>query len=205
MHNRSEPQSSRSLPSWTASALQQPASSTVAARAAIMDRVHREPLPKRLSAPMHASRWSRRGLLTPVGALALFMTALATLSLHRADQRESGVFANAAHVIGDTVVALRNRAAFSHGVADAWLDTMHVVEFVLHAPSVQTAVVVGDFNAWRRGASPLHLDTDGAWRTRALVSRDALRFLYVVNNARVVVPAPLPVVRNISRLSPDSI
>lgn len=205
MHDHSEPRTASALPPWAVLEMRRPVSSTTAARAAIMDCVRREPLPKQLSAPMRASRWSRRGLLTPVGVVALLVTAFATLSIRRADLRESGVFANAAYVIGDTVLALHHRATSVHRVADALLDTMRIVEFVLHAPSVRSVVVVGDFNAWRRGASPMHRDADGAWRTRALVPRDALRFAYVVNNARVVAPAPMPVVRTMPRSSPDSI
>ena len=205
MHDPSDPRTAVALPPWAVTAMRRPVASTVAARAAIMDRVRRESLPKYLSVPMRASRWSRRGVLSPVGVVALLVTVCASLSLRRVDQRESGVFANAAYVIGDTVLALDNRATSAHRVADALLDTMHIVEFVLHAPLVRSVVVVGDFNAWQRGASPMHHDADGAWRIRALVPRDALRFAYVVNSARVVAPAPIPVVRNTPRSSADSI
>ncbi len=205
MHEQSEPRTASALPPWAVLAMRRPVSSTAAARAAIMDCVRREPVPKQLSVPMRASRWSRRGLLTPVGVLALVVTAFASLSLRRANLRESDVFTNAAYVIGDTVLALHHRNASVNRVAGALLDTMRIVEFVLRAPSVRSVVVVGDFNAWRRGASPMHCDVDGAWRTRALLPRDALRFAYVVNNAQVVAPAPLPVVRTTPRSSPDSI
>ena len=83
--------------------------------------------------------------------------------------------------------------------------TLHIVEFVLRGGAVRSADVVGDFNEWRRGATPLHRDANGTWRTRALVPRDALRYAYVIDDARIISPPPLTVVRDATRMRHDSI
>ena len=69
----------------------------------------------------------------------------------------------------------------------------------------RSAVVVGDFNGWQRGVTPLHPNANGEWRTRALVPRDALRYAYVVDEKRIVSAPPLTGVRHATRWRPDSI
>ena len=220
MHEMNEPSgdgshdlSTDELPGWARAAFTLPASSDLeygparhaAARAAIMDRVRREPRPlrsdfaapdasratpriavhvaSRLSAPMRASRWTRRGLLTPFGAAA-FAGVLGLLLSVRAVGMYGGLRDVGAHgatmsavVIGDTVMpSLR--------------DTLRIVEFVLRGPTVRSAAVVGDFNAWRRGATRLERRADGAWHARVIVPRDVVRFAYSVNDEPVDIPTP---------------
>ena len=127
---------------------------------------------------MRASRWTRRGLLTPFGAAA-FAGMLGLLLSVRAVGMYGGLRGGVAHgttmsavVIGDTVMpSLR--------------DTLRIVEFVLRGPAVRSAAVVGDFNAWRRGATRLERGADGAWHARVLVPRDVVRFAYAVNDESV--------------------
>ena len=191
------------LPYWMAAALRHDVVSTTSARRAIMDRVRCE-RPRTLSTPPRPSRWPRRGALTPLALLGMFGVLFVATSLRDVNRRMDLTILNAAQLIGDSVVPSRDHAA-APGAHDAFLDTLHIVEFVLRGGAVRSAVVVGDFNEWQRGTTPLHRDADGNWRTRALVPRDALRYAYVIDDARIIAPPPLTIVRDATRMRHDSI
>ncbi len=206
-----------SISSWVVSALRTPTNGTTAQRVAIMERVRREPAPRRLSAPMRASRWSRRGLLTPFGGMSVFAMLVAVVSLRALEQRDVrgvGALQSSIFIRGDTVVPAndaghagvgRRDGTHADSIAERVMDTLRIVEFVLRGPAVRSVAVIGDFNAWRRGATTLALGDDGAWRARVLVPRDALRFAYVVNGAQVVSPPPPRRAPSAHRMTPDSI
>jgi len=130
---------------------------------------------------MRASHWTRRGLLTPFGAAALAGVLGLMLSLRAAttlrDPRGAAGMTFSATVIGDTVMP---------SLGDTVRDTLRIVEFVLRGPSdrapVRSADVIGDFNAWRRGATAMAQRDDGSWYARAVVPRDAVRFAYAVDD-----------------------
>lgn len=203
-----------SLSPWVIDALRNPApgsttrsaSRLAAQRSAIMDRVRREPAPHVLTAPMRASRWTRRGLLTPFGGMTLVALFAAAISLRGLDARQGGnALETTALILGDSVVPVHEGAGRADTVGERFLDTLRIVEFVLRGPSVRSATVVGDFNAWQRGGTALTRDSKDSWRARVLVPRDALRFAYVVNDTRVVNVAPLRPASSSSRSTPDSI
>jgi hypothetical protein len=176
---------------WVRDALRHPASSSASQRSAIMDRVRREPAPRLMEAPMRASRWMRRGLLTPMGGMAMVAAMVAMITLRGIEQqRVVGGLVGSALILGDSVVPHEHGPVAGSARADSLgerlLDTLRIVEFVLRGPEVRTASVVGEFNAWQRGATTLTHGDDGSWRARVLVPRDALRFAYVVNDAQVV-------------------
>lgn len=167
------------------------AGATAVATAAIMERVRREPRPHRsavgMSPPMRASRWTRRGLLTPFGAAALAGMLGLLLSVRAVTTIGGGRGASAmtlsAAVIGDTVMP---------SLGDTVRDTLRIVEFVLRGPAARGAVradVIGDFNAWRRGATAMAQRADGTWYARVVVPRDAVRFAYAVNDEATDTPA----------------
>ena len=204
----------QSLSPWVVDALRNPApgsatrsaSRLAAQRTAIMDRVRREPAPHLLSAPMRASRWTRRGLLTPFGGMTLVALFFAAISLRGLDERHGGgALETTALILGDSVVPVHDGAVRADTVGERFLDTLRIVEFVLRGPAVHSATVIGDFNAWQRGVTALTRDSHDSWRARVLVPRDALRFAYVVNDARVVHAAPLHPAASSSRSIPDSI
>ena len=90
-------------------------------------------------------------------------------------------------ILGDSVVPTRIESASS----TRWLDTLRIVEFVLRGPAIQHAMVLGDFNQWRRGATPMVESIVGhEWRARVLVPRDALatagKAAVLVNEASLV-------------------
>ncbi len=203
------------LSPWVLDTLRAPVVSAASSRSAIMDRVRCESAPRRLRAPMRASRWSRRGLLSPFGGMAVLAMLVVLVSVRRLDQRHVGsLIETSAIILGDSVVPLQDvdfgglrsgnaRTADVSGEAAArrdsvvarlggrLLDTLRVVEFVLRGPAVRSASVVGDFNAWRRGVTMLAHDSGDTWRARVLVPRDALRFAYVVNDAQWISAAGL--------------
>lgn len=155
---------------------------------------------------MRASRWTRRGLLTPFGGMTLVALFFAAISLRGLDERHGSVaLETASLILGDSVVPVHEGSVRADTLGERLLDTLRVVEFVLRGPSVRSATVVGDFNAWERGATALTRDSDDTWRARVLVPRDALHFAYVVNDARIVNAAPLHPAPSASRSIPDSI
>ncbi len=190
------------LPYWMADALRREVTSTANTRAQVMDRVRREP-PRVLSAPIRASRWARRGALTPMALLGTLGALFITLSLRDVGRRADVTMMTSALIIGDSVVPSRDTVGGA--LRDSFLDTLHIVEFVLRGGVSRSAVVVGDFNGWQRGVTPLQPNANGEWRTRALVPRDALRYAYVVDEKRIVSAPPLTVVRHATRWRPDSI
>jgi hypothetical protein len=146
-----------------------------------MDRIRQLPNPRRHAAPMRPSRWLRRGWLSPVGGF-LTTTMLALVVLLRTGSGNAVAdLVTVTRVLGDTVVPTRAVA-----VADHWLDTMRIVEFVIRGSSVHAAAVLGDFNNWQRGATPLAETSPHEWRARVLVPRDVLSVAYLVNGARVI-------------------
>ena len=185
-----------SLPDWVTDTLREPVSSTPAARARIMDTVRTVARPRRLSAPITPSRWLRRGLLSPVGGM--MVTAMLTLALllrigpmDGLLHRSVGDIQTAAFVLGDSVVPVVALALpDSSHTASRLLDTLRIVEFVIRGSSVHAASVLGEFNAWKRGATPLAAVGDHEWRARVLVPRDALatslNVAYLVNHARLI-------------------
>ncbi len=207
------------LSSWVVHVLRNSASGaaprSAAQRAAIMNRVRHEPAPRVLSAPMRASRWTRRGLLSPVGGAGLAAVLMAMIWMRGLQPPHAG-FEASALVRGDSVVPVRDARGAWNGRGDTTgdtlgarlLDTLSIVEFILRGPTVHAATAVGDFNAWRGGATTLTYATDGTWRARVLVPRDALRFAIVVNGTQLVA-APLvaaPLLRQSAvRIIPDSI
>lgn len=204
--NRPDSNSS-SLPNWIGDALREPVESRASARANIMDQVFGTPAPRRFSAPMRPSRWVRRGLLAPVGGLmsTLVLTSVLMFRLSLG----TGDFSNielATRVLGDSVVpaqtvssispylSLMSGRPTSHADTSGdtslkeahWLDTLRIVEFVIRGSSVHAASVLGEFNRWRRGATPLMATGDDEWRATVLVPRDVLRVAYLVNNAQLL-------------------
>ena len=199
--------SDATLPGWARSALQEPAVSRPGARLAIMDLVRQEPAPRRALVrfarrlpSLQVPRWPRRGVLSPFGATAIAALFAGMLSLQSlratADGRISGADSTAllvqasAHTLRDTVVpagtgpfGLDARGVAAPSLADTlFRDTLRIVEFVLRGAGVQSAGVVGDFNAWRPGVTPMTRVADGRWLARVLVPRDMVRFAYVVQD-----------------------
>jgi hypothetical protein len=204
-----------SLPNWVRETLRAPVTSTAVARSSIMEQVLHAPKPRRVSAPMRPSRWVRRGLLAPVRGLmtTVVMTTVLMFRVGLGSGNLSGVEL-AARVLGDSVVpvaatanmlahgafssvaqhagaagnAESGRAVGAHDSAGGvrFMDTLRIVELVIRGSSVHAASVIGEFNRWRRGVTPLVAAGDNEWKATVLVPRDVLSVTYLVNNAQLV-------------------
>ena len=174
------------LPDWVVDALREPMDSRSGSRARIMMAVRTLPAPRRHAAPMRPSRWLRRGLLSPVGGV-MTITVLALVSLLRMSTGGTALadIVTVTRILGDSVVP-RHVTASVIGGDNHWLDTLRIVEFVIRGSSVRAAAVLGDFNQWRRGVTPLLASGRHEWRARALVPRDALNVAYLVNGSQVI-------------------
>lgn len=178
------------LPDWVGDALREPVDSHPDARARIMDAVRTLPNVRARAVPMRPSRWLRRGVLSPLGgAMTTVVMVLAVMLRIGAGAADLSDIVTVTRILGDSVVPTRHAGADARdGSAPVarWLDTMRVVEFVLRGSSVQGAAVLGDFNRWQRGATPLVAVGHHEWRARVLVPRDALTMAYLVNDAQLI-------------------
>lgn len=77
-------------------------------------------------------------------------------------------------IIGDTVVATLR-------------DTLRLVRLMFDDPAARTVVVVGDFNGWRAGVTPLARDrTTRRWSATLAMRDGAQRYAFVVDGTRWV-------------------
>jgi len=64
-------------------------------------------------------------------------------------------------------------------------DTRHPVQFVLLAPAARTVAIVGDFNDWQVGSTPLRATAaGGAWTVEVPLAPGRHRYAFVVDGAR---------------------
>jgi hypothetical protein len=73
------------------------------------------------------------------------------------------------------------------GATVASTDTVHVVRFVLDAPTAQSVALVGDFNGWSRTATPLDAgDAPGRWTISLTLPSGRHEYAFVVDGERWV-------------------
>lgn len=64
-------------------------------------------------------------------------------------------------------------------------DTVHIVRFVLLAPSASSVSIVGDFNDWQRGATPLRpAGAAGVWAVSLPLPRGLHQYAFIVDGTR---------------------
>lgn len=154
--------------------LRAPVPSPPDARDAIMVRVRRAAREeqRRRMIPPSFGRTARHSFIG--AALAAGVGSITTLSsrLPHAAVRPDSVATSV--VIGDSVV-------------DRVRDTLRLVRLMFVDTAAQHVAVVGDFNAWRIGATPMHRDPrSGHWETRLALRDGAHRYAIVVDNTRWV-------------------
>jgi hypothetical protein len=153
-----------------AAALQADVPVDAAAKVRVMERVRaaaRELPRSHGGLPFRGARHSVVGLALAAGIGSI--TTLSTL-LPRSDDlsREH------TRVFGDSVVATLR-------------DTLRLVRLIFDDPGARQVAVVGDFNAWRLGATPLVRDADTHRWSATLALRDgAHRYAFVVDGTRWV-------------------
>ncbi|MBX9856718.1 MAG: hypothetical protein K2Y26_14425 [Gemmatimonadaceae bacterium] len=176
------------LPGWMIEALRAPATSRADSRARIMQQVGALPVPRRVALPLSAagrSRWRRRGALSGIGSVLL--TAMLTLMVSVRSGSEAALAARvqpSAIVLGDSTVPVRGPDSLALVLRGKFLDTLYVVEYVVHGRGVQSVSVRREAARPRDLAAPARLARVSAteWRTRALVPREAREVAFVVND-----------------------
>lgn len=204
------------LPAELQDALRQPLRVDAARRTrsvdAIMASVRVLPAPRRWSLPPTITRWRRRGVLAPAGALAfgLLLTLwTGVTSLTDVFNRSSSAVLAKAEIIGDTVIprlvpsTSEGRLASAGGVRqalhDTLYDTMRIVRFALRAPEATRVMLVESASAALPDVQGLQLAVardvaSGLWEMRTVLPRDAVAgaFAFVVDDAqRIPVRPPM--------------
>lgn len=128
-----------------------------------------------------ARSWWRRSRtlqlsISPMGALAaaaLAAVALLGVQLTRGTtpvSNRAGVIASATPALGATV---------------AHSDTVHLVRFVLLAPRASSVVMVGDFNNWNRGVTPLRrAGHGGTWSVSVVLPAGLHQYAFIVDGTK---------------------
>lgn len=132
--------------------------------------------------------WTRPRILTlsPLVGLAMAasigaVVALGTLAVARLTD------ANGAKVAANTTVSLP--APISRAV-----DTVHIVRFVLMVPGAKNVSLVGDFNAWEKGATALEqTGREGVWAASVVVPPGRHEYAFIVDGNRWVADPAAPV------------
>ena len=84
-------------------------------------------------------------------------------------------------------------AAVPAPVAPAAHDTVRVVQFVLVAPTARQVAVVGDFNDWQRGATPLRrVSTGNLWSVEVPLAPGRHQYAFIVDGSRWVLDPTAP-------------
>lgn len=92
----------------------------------------------------------------------------------------------------DARVAERRGAAAAPSAATT--DTVHVVRFVLIAPSATRVALVGDFNDWDRSATPLApTGAGGAWSAAVVLPPGRHEYAFIVNGVTWMADPSTPV------------
>ncbi|MGH7720772.1 MAG: isoamylase early set domain-containing protein [Gemmatimonadaceae bacterium] len=131
-----------------------------------------------------AWRWLRRPralMVSPLTGLALAagIAAIAVLSARGRD-RGGGL----------------NEGAVAAAVAPGRTDTVRLVQFVLVRPTASTVELVGDFNDWDVGTTPMHrVSPGGVWSVDVRLAAGRYTYTFVVDGTEWVAdPAAPPAV-----------
>ena len=131
-------------------------------------------------APRDVPWWRKRATITmslsPLGGLALAAGLGAVIVLGALASRSAG------HDGAGLLASGR-----SARTAAIRTDTVHVVRFVFIAPRAASVALVGDFNNWRREATPLRpTGSDGIWSVSVPMSRGSHQYAFVIDGTEWV-------------------
>ena len=70
------------------------------------------------------------------------------------------------------------------------------VNFYCLAPEARKVCIVGDFNKWKPGASPMNRQVDGSWTTQMLLPHGHHRYHFLVDGSEALDPRANGVVRD---------
>ncbi|GJG87150.1 hypothetical protein tb265_23310 [Gemmatimonadetes bacterium T265] len=158
-----------------------------------------------LGAPLpRAWRWFTRPRavrVTPLGALAAAGIAVAaTFGLRREASRRAGeldaTLSERSSATGE-FAAVRADGATPAPVAARTRDTVVVTRFLFAAPGAKQVTVVGDFNDWDHGATPLvpvasHGSGNGLWTVTVPLTAGRHTYVFLVDGQRWVADPTQP-------------
>jgi hypothetical protein len=169
---------------WIASEARRPVVVDPSARVRLMDAIRAEPRPERQPRVLRWVLEPRSITLPPLAtaALAAGLVAfgiLGGLALNNRDGRSS-TDQRLAEVAGDPRLPASS--------------TPRVVKFVLIAPKAARVSVVGDFNDWNAGATPMtNQGTDGAWTVFVPLEPGLHTYSFVIDGTHFVPDPTAPV------------
>jgi hypothetical protein len=134
------------------------------------------------------SWWTRPRILTlsPLAGLAIAASIAAVVAL--------GTLAAASLTDGNRPAVAANTVVNSPGPNSHMVDTVHLVRFVLMAPGAKSVALVGDFNAWEKGATALEqTGQEGVWVASVVVPSGRHEYAFVVDGNRWVSDPSAPV------------
>ena len=74
--------------------------------------------------------------------------------------------------------------------------TRHHVDFFCDAPGAKSVKLVGDFNGWDAGATPMRRMPDGRWMASLELHHGHHRYVFLVDGAPLLDPEASGVARN---------
>jgi Glycogen recognition site of AMP-activated protein kinase len=134
------------------------------------------------------SWWTRPRILTlsPLAGLAMAASIAVVVAL--------GTLAAASLTDGNRPAVAANTVVNSPGPNSRMVDTVHLVRFVLMAPGAKSVSLVGDFNAWVKGATALEqTGREGVWVASVVVPSGRHEYAFVVDGNRWVSDPAAPV------------
>jgi hypothetical protein len=161
---------------WIARQARRPVSTDPTARERLLAAIRAEPVPSRGSRFPGAGWWKegRSWLMTPLATAAL-AAGLVGISIFAVHQRSES--SRADQPIGQEIPVVSSMPA--HPVSDS-ADTVRV--FTLKAPGANHVAIVGDFNQWNVGATPMvRADHSGEWTVSVPLSAGRHTYAFVVN------------------------
>lgn len=88
---------------------------------------------------------------------------------------------------GSTLTVARRAAPATRAVATVQHDTVQLVRFVFSDSSARNVSLVGDFNGWERGRTPLHATARaGVWSVSIPLTRGRHEYAFIVNGKQWV-------------------
>lgn len=172
-------------------ALREPVATDPAAKQRLIAMLRDAPPPRR-SAAQRAWRWiarPRQIMISPLAGLAAAAAAVLVIALRPEPASTSNESSEGAAVAeapaGFPVSPEAIPAALASAATDAATSGPTPVRFIFLAPAASTVSIVGDFNGWDPGATPLQAGRDpGVWVVDVPLSPGRHVYSFIVDGQR---------------------
>ena len=124
-----------------------------------------------------AARTAVRGWWTRRHTIELSFSAVGALA--------AAVMIAVAGALSVRAIVGSSRGPQTVATAPVRADTVHIVRFVLTAPSASSVSLVGDFNDWQAGATPLRpAGAPGLWVVSLPLPRGLHQYAFIIDGTR---------------------